>query len=347
MEKCFACRDVMSNILSYLHIDDWYACHTLSSKMALFVNRMYSFIEKWTKERLIQLLTSIFEKEDLVSDFLNLLHECHGFITGSIFLELLIGTSAETRNKPFQANDIDIFLPWKVGYTPLHRFLWCMATGTKSIPGKKLTLEESMHASTFVIPTGFETQILPHATLNLVRSVPFYHQEEIIRYIAHDKIVNVTEYKIGKLVPEKMQLVEINNVDVQKFIHTAFDFQCVMGYYNGNTLKLPNLADVWNRKLVISPIRQQYVGFMSPFAVRNYEEKRIQKYKDRGFTLGHDLSCLGKYWERLHELKLREGRLYTLPHLIRLCETGQRQVLKRSCLSRYPPTQNIRKRRKN
>jgi len=348
MERCLAVRNLMCNILSYLYIDDWHACHTLSSKTVTSVNKLHPFIEKWIGERLIQLLTTVFGWEGLVLAFFKFLSESHAFITGSIFLELLIGTT--TPNKPFQAKDIDIFLPHKFKYTSLHRFLWLLATGTESIPGKKLTEEELMHAMTSVRHETLDAELLPTAKCDLLPQIQFYWQEESVHYILRDKmhIVQITEYYIGKLTPKKFQLVEVNGNDIENFIHTAFDFQCVMGFYDGsvNRLQLPNFADVLNRRLMISPVRQQYVGFMSPDATRHYKEKRIQKYKDRGFELGHDLSCLGKYWKRLDELQLTIGRSYTVPHLIRLCETGQRQA---AFQKRYPPTKTLKaskKRRK-
>jgi hypothetical protein len=225
-----------------------------------------------------------------------------------------------------------------------------LATGTESIPGKKLTEEELMHAMTSVRHETLDAELLPTAKCDLLPQIQFYWQEESVHYILRDKmhIVQITEYYIGKLTPKKFQLVEVNGNDIENFIHTAFDFQCVMGFYDGsvNRLQLPNFADVLNRRLMISPVRQQYVGFMSPDATRHYKEKRIQKYKDRGFELGHDLSCLGKYWKRLDELQLTIGRSYTVPHLIRLCETGQRQA---AFQKRYPPTKTLKaskKRRK-
>src|SRR5579872_5320726 len=95
--------DSFAVVFSFLDIDEWYATSSAhSSVLRLWKTFTLRYAPSCIKNRLETFLRSIFDGH--FDKFVSCMKESGGIITGSTFLQMLIG------EKKFKANDLDIFM---------------------------------------------------------------------------------------------------------------------------------------------------------------------------------------------------------------------------------------------
>ncbi len=173
--------------------------------------------------------------------FWDLLRQAHGTVTGSIFLELMLGCDE------FQANDIDIFVRhnhWPdrrreskyFRYSPLHQYLFQVSTGLRSDPSIKYHYNITAH---------------------LVHEVE--HPESDV----NDHIFPVTEFRAKILTVDnytmpngrRLQIVawDFEGTSWPLFTHKQFDFGICASTFDGVECRLAHLLDVAQKRLRLQP----------------------------------------------------------------------------------------------
>jgi hypothetical protein len=231
-----------------------------------------------------------------VSIFNQYLSEAHACITGSIFLQLLLGEHV------FLASHMDIFVP-NTSCCPtlsLHKFLFEVHIKNGSFQSHS-DARWPCREPTFIVKRLDGTYV--SGSFSAMVSVTTYHTvaSRFRVFVFSDK--------------RKSQNI------VKKYIQENFDFCSCMGFFDGNQLQLPCIGDICRRELQTTEKHNQRIAFMNPIEVKQYQEHSINhNYQTRGFHLKDNITYAGKYFNKLDQLELRPFQRYTTQYLTRLCE---------------------------
>jgi hypothetical protein len=304
MEVCIRSRDIMLSIFHFLSLDDWNHVRMLNRNTQKdMVTRLGPFIHNMVSERFYLLLAQRLGERELVEGFLNALFQSGGVVAGSIFLELLLGSTE------FKAADIDIFFPkpnCQAGWSVLQKWLYYFAQDT------------SMVEATFPLALR---------NLTMLQRNQFYNSNYDIRVdlTPGSLIAQVHNYTMNGV----FQVIEVRQDSpkdiVRDFIEPRFDFECCKGTFRilvvdeqkKVELRLPPIGQVCRRELVVSPKRQKMMAFECK---ETYMKARVEKYQARKFHLLEPLSSLGTHFHYVSQLPLRRGH-YPFEKLMALCNS--------------------------
>lgn len=103
--------------------------------------------------------------------------------------------------------------------------------------------------------------------------------------------------RIGQYSTSTRSLLNVIGVsdDVKYHIREEFDFACCTSYFDGTTMTLNGIGDMFRQELNINPRRQKWIKIYHPSTIKKYYQ-RIEKYEDRGFVRKTRLKP-GKYHE--------------------------------------------------
>lgn len=271
MQNVLANRDILSNVLEYLYLDDWCHLRILGREMcSSIMTRLKSIITRIVQDRMLRLLTQCFESAELVNAFLFCLAKSKGVISGSVFLQLLLGPSV------FAANDFDIYVPLieKDMFSPLHDFVFAWSEGLpwndEENPASRCAGLQKKHRQFRTGQLAEFTQTSSYVQLRrqLFKEAELYsvHNYEAV------PILRTRNIKFQIVTLETNYHVQTDYVHtIAQYIRAAFDFECCMSmmcvHYLGTDsdakhhfkgeVSLPKLSQIWLRELVISPKRQR------------------------------------------------------------------------------------------
>lgn len=269
-------------VFEFGNLDDWLNVMYLSRHhFKLLKPQMFKFIKITMKQRLLKYVNDV---EDFDSNnFWQLLQKYNGQITGSIHLQLLLGSDQ------FESHDVDVFIARENNYffSELHQFLYERSTGYISKPDHVLTDHQRKKAAKFV-----HTCENPDIITDQPIEVTYSDVNVKMRcFKSSHKICGVYEYKIENVTFQVITMVEYDEKqhskkcsNIPQFIENSFDIECCKSRFNGDKLVIRNVVDVYQRKLAISQEYQQYVKFFNCFQTERHQN-RIQKYVNRRFTL--------------------------------------------------------------
>lgn len=254
-------------VLAYVHLDEWRACLLLDKQRARW--QIGAWMRKEVRRRMMQFLQGIFESS--LSQFLQLLQVSRGWISGSVFVQLLLGADR------FKAGDLDVFVPknklsteW---HTPLERLLFECSTGLPSAQGRVLSSRER---------GGVNKLVRARASERNQEHFEFESYEVMntcmVLRVSRSRIKSLCNYKIG---PQNVQLINLHS---ELDALDDFDFECCMSRFNGVELHLHEPWQIARRLLVPTDAFLQRAQFFETKDTLRHCE-RLTRYKDRGFQL--------------------------------------------------------------
>jgi hypothetical protein len=315
-------NEIILHLLSWINLDDWAQWRLVNKEQTKNLSHIHSWMLKICKERFWRLLG---QTNLNIERFTQVLQEQKGEITGSIWIELLLGKES------FEAGDIDVFVlgkdwdpnpktSWESTFTPLHQLCYEAATNLPSSKDIQMTKSQRKRARRVVSQQALEIHAMDKWNIdeyeidNLIERSSEFSKSLSIR--------NVYEYDLGV---KKLQIIGLlplkhtkAHYGVTTFIQTQFDWKCCMGMFDGRRLKLSDVIGIHQRLLNCGDEYLKRAQFFYDWQ-RASHEKHLAKYRFRGFTLGEIVPQCGRLQKVLHDLDLRAGS-YTLDELVILCE---------------------------
>jgi len=285
--------DLLSLVLTWCNLDDWYhtvmLCTTTHKKLRLLIR---TFIQKQIQLRLNTLLADIFGPE--LNSFLSLLCKRDGCITGSVFIELLLGRDV------FEAGDIDVFVqavPFN-GFTSLHRFLYERSTLKESTAGDSWKQKTQNSNGRYIKHTSFHIES-SRITMNTGYDYDAYN------------IKRVWMYPIG---PYNIQVIEIQgrcHANIVNYIRSDFDFDCCTSIYHAKTkiMSLCSIDMVMKRSLRCTVDFLKKALFFSKWS-QDRHEWRVDK--QRGFCLFNQIPYQVCREDSFASVELHIGHYFTV-----------------------------------
>ena len=282
-----------------------------------------------------------------VSRFWNLVQNVNGQVTGSIHLQILLGTDQ------FKSNDLDVFImedehqyqlrpdDFK-NYTPLHSFLFEQSTDMISSAGTLLTKTQRKLANRNVkfgiihvnelriVEKKYESNCISQnvQTVYQIRNVYTYQMKKRFRKKAPGLKIQVITIRTPKMRPI-VQGTEDCKTFIASYIQSRFDFTISMSMYDGEIYKICNVLDIYNRFLTLTDEYQSRVTLFNDVQEISHK-RRIAKYEQRNFRLFHKLV----YGENLKFLRNDEGnsnyheiKILNLHDFIDSCQSNKCQRL--------------------
>jgi hypothetical protein len=283
--------DTFRLLAPFLYLDDWMSLMLASSKHLSLRQYIKKIATRVIQTRINEIVHQVMGPR--FDEFYTLLKQHDGYITGSILLQLLMGS--------FKANDIDIFIQDptdccatcnKPHITPLHRFLFEISTGEPSIPGKQWRGNSELVRCTRKVDMSETNSHLQKITYT--GGIQFIKERRIWQ------ITNVYTYVIQNV---NVQVINVaSNICGKKFVMSDFipqhfDFSICTSHFDGDRVVLHNLHNIYNRQIVVNPEFVRRTMFFNDY-VEQHHKGRVKKYQDRGFTLDKKLPY-GKYFKVL------------------------------------------------
>jgi hypothetical protein len=301
-------KEIWFLVFEFVHLDEWFntlfSCKTIYNHLKADI---LLFVKRCTKNRINEII------DNLGNDFRNLMKENNAYITGSIFIELLLGKDK------FKSNDLDIFMNSKEYYSTLHRFLYFESTGIESIYGKSTTWDDYINISKRVHHKSIEKEDGIQLELSL------YKDRMITTLAFKNHITSVYSYKLEN---RKIQVINQNYLkNISKYIDEKFDFTIVKSFYNSHDhMKVSGVLDLYNRHLKTSNNYAQIVPFFSEHQIEMHKS-RCEKYIARGFNTKENLRY-GIYYKTLSRIiQTRHNNRISLEDIMKLIQNNSSKSL--------------------
>jgi len=277
----------MHILFAYVHLDEWFHWRMLSRAHHAQTNNMGQIIRNILIQRL-QDLIAIWLKLD-IHEFWQVFVASKACISGSIFLELLLGQDK------FKAHDLDIFVVtdflqgvlqnWP--YRPIHRMLWNIMVKNGFVAANEIMRGELATSDNRASIGDGNALVCAYEDWNTSTLADVQ--------ISSNRIARMHTYTVQfqPCAPE-IQVVSLkstSNVNdndavhvIQHYIHENFDFRCCTNSFDGKSLQIGCISDIFNRKLVLMPQRQERILFFTQEMCTRYNE-RLSRYEAREFYL--------------------------------------------------------------
>jgi len=265
-------------VFAFVHLDEWFHWRMLSRAHYHATQNMGRLIRMIVLKRLNTMVE--YELKLDLDVFWNAFLVSKACISGSIFLELLLGPDK------FRARDIDIFVVTdKLGkspspnwpFLPLHKLLVHKMEEHKG----DLDSDADMY---------FGTDPAHHnraSTNGIFCIYDDHHTAESPLQLSEERIARLHSYELQDSPAHILQIVSLQSKHetADHYIQEGFDFRCCTSTLDGTRLVLHHLSDVFLRKLVLLPQREERILFFTEAMRDQYLDTRLRKYEERGFCL--------------------------------------------------------------
>ncbi len=212
-------RDLLLYIFQFVHLPEWGNWRLLNKEQHQKVGNLYSFMQRFVQEELQKLITCDYFK------FIKALKESNGCITGSIFIQILLGKDL------FQAQNLNCFIE---------------------------NNNTNLTTALFEIYFNQKIKMISYASIHEFNT--FLFETSLHRDIYVDSMVDFANMRITELQPKKnYTLLSIT----KHFIENYFDFSICTSYFDGEYVKLRAVGNMYRRELVILPWFHNILEFLN------------------------------------------------------------------------------------